>query len=213
MLDLLTRLVDKSLVVAEAQPDGTARYRLLETLRQYAGGGDGLGLYGALTDRFEGSTGASRATPAAGAPLIQEGAGAGAGGGLPAGRQPAACATWPWWRGPPALPARAGARGGAIAVARGGRPPRRLVAARLDVPGLAQLGGAGADRLPAGDVTRRRPALGRAASRRPGRDLDRYVADCLEWQAAVVRGGPAAPARLFGAAAARRETGERATRC
>ena len=36
MLDLLTRLVDQSLVVAEAQPDGTARYRLLETLRQYA---------------------------------------------------------------------------------------------------------------------------------------------------------------------------------
>jgi hypothetical protein len=35
VLDLLTRLVDTSLVVAEAQPDGTARYRLLETLRQY----------------------------------------------------------------------------------------------------------------------------------------------------------------------------------
>jgi predicted ATPase/class 3 adenylate cyclase/DNA-binding CsgD family transcriptional regulator len=37
VLDLLTRLVDKSLVVAEEQLDGTARYRLLETLRQYAG--------------------------------------------------------------------------------------------------------------------------------------------------------------------------------
>ena len=36
VLDLLTRLVDKSLVVADEQPDGTARYRLLETLRQYA---------------------------------------------------------------------------------------------------------------------------------------------------------------------------------
>jgi predicted ATPase/class 3 adenylate cyclase len=36
VLDLLTRLVDKSLVVAEEQPDGAARYRLLETLRQYA---------------------------------------------------------------------------------------------------------------------------------------------------------------------------------
>jgi non-specific serine/threonine protein kinase len=36
VLDLLTRLVDQSLVGAEAQPDGTARYRLLETLRQYA---------------------------------------------------------------------------------------------------------------------------------------------------------------------------------
>jgi predicted ATPase/class 3 adenylate cyclase len=36
VLDLLTRLVDKSLVVVEDQPDGTARYRLLETLRQYA---------------------------------------------------------------------------------------------------------------------------------------------------------------------------------
>jgi predicted ATPase len=33
-LDLLTRLVDKSLVVAEAQ-EGEARYRLLETIRQY----------------------------------------------------------------------------------------------------------------------------------------------------------------------------------
>jgi non-specific serine/threonine protein kinase len=36
VLDLLTRLADKSLVVADAPPDGTARYRLLETLRQYA---------------------------------------------------------------------------------------------------------------------------------------------------------------------------------
>jgi predicted ATPase/DNA-binding XRE family transcriptional regulator len=36
VLDLLTRLVDKSLVVMNEQPDGTARYRLLETLRQYA---------------------------------------------------------------------------------------------------------------------------------------------------------------------------------
>jgi predicted ATPase/class 3 adenylate cyclase len=34
VLDLLTRLVDKSLVVAE--PTGEGRYRLLETLRQYA---------------------------------------------------------------------------------------------------------------------------------------------------------------------------------
>jgi non-specific serine/threonine protein kinase len=37
VLDLLTRLVDKSLVVVEDQPGGSARYRLLETLRQYAG--------------------------------------------------------------------------------------------------------------------------------------------------------------------------------
>ena len=36
VLDLLTRLVDQSLVVAEAAPGGAARYRLLETLRQYA---------------------------------------------------------------------------------------------------------------------------------------------------------------------------------
>jgi non-specific serine/threonine protein kinase len=35
VLDLLARLVDKSLVVAEAQ-GGTVRYRLLETVRQYA---------------------------------------------------------------------------------------------------------------------------------------------------------------------------------
>jgi non-specific serine/threonine protein kinase len=36
ILDLLTRLVDKSLVTAEALPEETTRYRLLETLRQYA---------------------------------------------------------------------------------------------------------------------------------------------------------------------------------
>jgi predicted ATPase len=36
VLDLLIRLVDKSLVVADEQPDGAARYRLLETLHQYA---------------------------------------------------------------------------------------------------------------------------------------------------------------------------------
>jgi non-specific serine/threonine protein kinase len=35
VLDLLTRLVDKSLVVVAEQPDGTARYRQLETLRLY----------------------------------------------------------------------------------------------------------------------------------------------------------------------------------
>ena len=35
VLDLLTRLVDKSLVVAETQQGGAARYRLLETVRQY----------------------------------------------------------------------------------------------------------------------------------------------------------------------------------
>ena len=34
ILDLLTQLVDKSLVIAETQ-GGLARYRLLETLRQY----------------------------------------------------------------------------------------------------------------------------------------------------------------------------------
>src|SRR5206468_8644306 len=38
VLNLLTHLVDKSLVVVEEQPDGTARYRLLETLRQYGRG-------------------------------------------------------------------------------------------------------------------------------------------------------------------------------
>ncbi|MGH2352814.1 MAG: ATP-binding protein, partial [Chloroflexota bacterium] len=36
VLDLLTHLVDKSLAVVDEQPDGTARYRLLETLRHYA---------------------------------------------------------------------------------------------------------------------------------------------------------------------------------
>ena len=36
VLDLLARLVDKSLVLAEEQPDGGRRYRMLETLREYA---------------------------------------------------------------------------------------------------------------------------------------------------------------------------------
>ena len=36
VLNLVGRLVSKSLVVAEEQPDGTERYRLLETVREYA---------------------------------------------------------------------------------------------------------------------------------------------------------------------------------
>jgi predicted ATPase len=36
VLDLLSLLVDKSLVVAEVREDGVVRYRLLETVRQYA---------------------------------------------------------------------------------------------------------------------------------------------------------------------------------
>jgi predicted ATPase/class 3 adenylate cyclase len=36
VLDLLGQLVDKSLVVADEQADGSTRYRLLETIRQYA---------------------------------------------------------------------------------------------------------------------------------------------------------------------------------
>jgi predicted ATPase/class 3 adenylate cyclase len=51
VLDLLTRLVDKSLVVADEQPDGTARYRLLETLRQYAQQKLAAGAAGALRER------------------------------------------------------------------------------------------------------------------------------------------------------------------
>ncbi len=35
VLDLLGHLLEKSMVMAERSPDGTARYRLLETLRQY----------------------------------------------------------------------------------------------------------------------------------------------------------------------------------
>ncbi len=35
VLDLLGRLVDKSLVVAEAGPEGALRYRMLEPVRQY----------------------------------------------------------------------------------------------------------------------------------------------------------------------------------
>ena len=63
VLDLLTRLVDQSLVAVDAQPDGTVRYRLLETLRQYgqqqlaASGGGGAvrdrhaAYYAALAER------------------------------------------------------------------------------------------------------------------------------------------------------------------
>jgi non-specific serine/threonine protein kinase len=36
ILDLLSRLIDKSIVIAEKGDDGWQRYRLLETLRQYA---------------------------------------------------------------------------------------------------------------------------------------------------------------------------------
>jgi predicted ATPase len=36
VLSRLLRLVDKSLVLAEAGTDGVVRYRLLETLRQFA---------------------------------------------------------------------------------------------------------------------------------------------------------------------------------
>ena len=36
VFDLITRLVDKSLVVAEEDAGGQPRYRLLETLRAYA---------------------------------------------------------------------------------------------------------------------------------------------------------------------------------
>ena len=36
VLDLLLRLVDKSLVVAEATEEGGVRYRMLEPVRQYA---------------------------------------------------------------------------------------------------------------------------------------------------------------------------------
>jgi non-specific serine/threonine protein kinase len=35
VVDVLEQLVDKSLVIAEPRPDGSMRYRLLETLRQY----------------------------------------------------------------------------------------------------------------------------------------------------------------------------------
>ncbi|MBV9867245.1 MAG: hypothetical protein JO316_17960, partial [Abitibacteriaceae bacterium] len=38
VLDLLTSLVDKSLVVYEEDEQGMGRYRLLETVRQYARG-------------------------------------------------------------------------------------------------------------------------------------------------------------------------------
>ncbi len=35
-MELLGQLVDKSLVVAEEDAEGGSRYRLLETIRQYA---------------------------------------------------------------------------------------------------------------------------------------------------------------------------------
>jgi predicted ATPase len=38
VLDLLAALIDKSLVTYEAEVDGLARYRLLDTIREYATG-------------------------------------------------------------------------------------------------------------------------------------------------------------------------------
>src|SRR4030095_11531332 len=38
VLDLLTQLVNKSLVISEREQGGEARYRMLETIRQYARG-------------------------------------------------------------------------------------------------------------------------------------------------------------------------------
>jgi predicted ATPase/class 3 adenylate cyclase len=49
VLDLLARLVDKSLALVREQPDGTARYRLLESVRQY--GWDRLLVAGAAMER------------------------------------------------------------------------------------------------------------------------------------------------------------------
>src|SRR5262249_28192007 len=51
VLDLLARLVQKSLVQAEEQPDRTERYRLLETLRQY--GRERLGASGEAKAVFD----------------------------------------------------------------------------------------------------------------------------------------------------------------
>ena len=56
-LDLLTALVDKSLVTPEEQANGTRRYRLLETLRQYGreklqASGDAAGVSGRHADFF-----------------------------------------------------------------------------------------------------------------------------------------------------------------
>ena len=53
ILDLLGHLLEKSMVVAERSADGTARYRLLETLQQYA--------QERLATRGEGATDALRA--------------------------------------------------------------------------------------------------------------------------------------------------------
>ena len=66
ILDLLTQLVDKSIVIAEAHGDAT-RYRLLETLRQYgaeklAASGEEASRQRAHADWFSRSPRASPAT-------------------------------------------------------------------------------------------------------------------------------------------------------
>src|SRR5947209_341989 len=57
VLDLLTRLVEKSLVVYEEDEQGRGRYRLLETVRQYARdrlleAGEAVGVRSRHRDRF-----------------------------------------------------------------------------------------------------------------------------------------------------------------
>jgi predicted ATPase len=48
VIDVVAHLVDKSLVVAGSEIDGTARYRMLETLRQY--GLEALAVRGQTTE-------------------------------------------------------------------------------------------------------------------------------------------------------------------
>ena len=71
VLDLLTGLVDKSLVVYEEGVDGQGRYRLLETVRQYAGdrlqeGGEAQEVQGRAASWFLGLAG--EAAPQLGGP-------------------------------------------------------------------------------------------------------------------------------------------------
>lgn len=83
VLDLLIALVDKSVVVAEKRVDGTTRYRLLETVREYARErlADREGQYGVATlhDRHQAYFAAFAEREVAAAEVTKEATGAGAG--------------------------------------------------------------------------------------------------------------------------------------
>ena len=181
MLDLLTRLVDKSLVVAEAQ-GGEARYRLLETVRQYAEREAAGGRRGGGGARPARATGAWR-WPSGPTPQLS---GARPGGLARRGWRPSTTTCgrrWSWSHG------RAGRRRGRAAAGRG-------AGAVLALAGLPRRGAGAAD---GGAGARRRggaaggagagAAPGPGGSRRWTGDLGRARAQLEESRALALAAG------------------------